>query len=58
MHDLSPSGLALPAPGRRTLLRGIGGAALLGAGIPLLECLRRQRRGRRSEDGQSRVELL
>ncbi|MFI6377726.1 ABC transporter substrate-binding protein [Streptomyces sp. NPDC050546] len=36
MHDLSPSGLALPAPSRRTLLRGVGGAALLGAGIPLL----------------------
>ncbi|WP_328364075.1 ABC transporter substrate-binding protein [Streptomyces sp. NBC_00457] len=36
MHDLSPSGLALPAPSRRTLLRGIGGAAVLGAGIPLL----------------------
>ncbi|MFF5189504.1 ABC transporter substrate-binding protein [Streptomyces sp. NPDC000345] len=37
MHDLSPSGrLALPSPSRRTLLRGIGGAAVLGAGIPLL----------------------
>ncbi|MEV6172718.1 ABC transporter substrate-binding protein [Streptomyces sp. NPDC051954] len=36
MPDLSPSGLALPAPSRRTLLRGIGGAAVLGAGIPLL----------------------
>ncbi|MGP4011317.1 ABC transporter substrate-binding protein [Streptomyces sp. 4N124] len=36
MHDLSPSGLALPTPSRRTLLRGIGGAAVLGAGIPLL----------------------
>ncbi|MFI6015341.1 ABC transporter substrate-binding protein [Streptomyces sp. NPDC051243] len=36
MHDLSPSGLSLPSPSRRTLLRGIGGAAVLGAGIPLL----------------------
>ncbi|WP_460066047.1 ABC transporter substrate-binding protein [Streptomyces sp. YKOK-I1] len=37
MHDLSPSGrLHLPSPSRRTLLRGIGGAAVLGAGIPLL----------------------
>ncbi|MET9830905.1 ABC transporter substrate-binding protein [Streptomyces sp. NPDC006385] len=36
MHDLSPSGLSLPSPSRRTLLRGVGGAALLGAGIPLL----------------------
>ena len=35
--DLSPSGLSLPAPSRRGLLRGVGGAALLaGAGIPLL----------------------
>lgn len=33
MHDLSPS---FPAPSRRSLLRGMGGAALLGAGIPLL----------------------
>ncbi|MER7402409.1 ABC transporter substrate-binding protein [Streptomyces sp. NPDC000070] len=33
MHDLSPSGLSAS---RRTLLRGIGGATLLGAGIPLL----------------------
>ncbi|MER5210415.1 ABC transporter substrate-binding protein [Streptomyces sp. NPDC002838] len=33
MHHHSPS---LPAPTRRTLLRGMGGAALLGAGIPLL----------------------
>ncbi|MFD3502760.1 ABC transporter substrate-binding protein [Streptomyces sp. NPDC058676] len=36
MPDLSPSGLSLPSPSRRTLLRGVGGAALLGAGIPLL----------------------
>ncbi|WP_340378834.1 ABC transporter substrate-binding protein [Streptomyces sp. SS7] len=37
MHDLSPSGrLHLPSPSRRSLLRGIGGAAVLGAGIPLL----------------------
>ncbi|MFE0255383.1 ABC transporter substrate-binding protein [Streptomyces sp. NPDC059010] len=36
MRDLTPSGLSLPSPGRRTLLRGMGGAALLGAGIPLL----------------------
>ncbi|NUQ98426.1 MAG: carbohydrate ABC transporter substrate-binding protein [Streptomyces sp.] len=35
--DLTPSGLSLPAPSRRGLLRGVGGAALLaGAGIPLL----------------------
>ncbi|MFI9803285.1 ABC transporter substrate-binding protein [Streptomyces sp. NPDC052301] len=34
---LSPSGLALPGPSRRSLLRGAGGAALVaGAGIPLL----------------------
>ncbi|MGW2915559.1 ABC transporter substrate-binding protein [Streptomyces asoensis] len=37
MHHVSPSGrLALPSPSRRTLLRGLGGAAVLGAGIPLL----------------------
>ncbi|QOV37263.1 carbohydrate ABC transporter substrate-binding protein [Streptomyces ferrugineus] len=36
MQHLSPSGLSLPSPSRRTLLRGIGGAAVLGAGIPLL----------------------
>ncbi|WP_411148546.1 ABC transporter substrate-binding protein [Streptomyces sp. A30] len=36
MPDLSPSGLSLPSPSRRTMLRGMGGAALLGAGIPLL----------------------
>ncbi|WP_328426357.1 ABC transporter substrate-binding protein [Streptomyces sp. NBC_00443] len=36
MQHLSPSGLSLPSPSRRTLLRGIGGAAALGAGIPLL----------------------
>ena len=36
MHHTSPSGLSLPSPSRRTLLRGVGGAALLGAGIPLL----------------------
>ncbi|MEU6919300.1 carbohydrate ABC transporter substrate-binding protein, partial [Streptomyces olindensis] len=29
-------GRPLPAPGRRSVLRGMGGAALLGAGIPLL----------------------
>ncbi|MET9448744.1 ABC transporter substrate-binding protein [Streptomyces cinerochromogenes] len=34
---LSPSGLSVPGPSRRSLLRGAGGAALLaGAGIPLL----------------------
>ncbi|WP_055494514.1 ABC transporter substrate-binding protein [Streptomyces sp. TP-A0356] len=32
----SPSGLSVPGPSRRTLLRGIGGAAALGASIPLL----------------------
>ncbi|WP_031484342.1 ABC transporter substrate-binding protein [Streptomyces bicolor] len=36
MFDLTPSGLSIPSPSRRTLLRGIGGAAVLGAGIPLL----------------------
>ncbi|KOG36068.1 ABC transporter substrate-binding protein [Streptomyces resistomycificus] len=36
MHDLSPSGLSFPSPSRRSVLRGVGGAALLGAGIPLL----------------------
>ncbi|MFE7276082.1 ABC transporter substrate-binding protein [Streptomyces sp. NPDC057623] len=36
MQHLTPSGLSLPSPNRRTLLRGIGGAAVLGAGIPLL----------------------
>jgi multiple sugar transport system substrate-binding protein len=36
MPDLSPSGLSFPTPSRRTMLRGMGGAALLGAGIPLL----------------------
>ncbi|MFI6490311.1 ABC transporter substrate-binding protein [Streptomyces sp. NPDC050564] len=36
MHHLSPSGLSVPGPSRRTLLRGIGGAAALGASIPLL----------------------
>lgn len=35
MH-VTPSGLSVPATSRRTLLRGIGGAAALGAGIPLL----------------------
>ncbi|MFE9097962.1 ABC transporter substrate-binding protein [Streptomyces sp. NPDC007264] len=35
MHP-SPSGLSLPGPSRRTLLRGIGGAAALGAAVPLL----------------------
>ncbi|MFF8731260.1 ABC transporter substrate-binding protein [Streptomyces sp. NPDC015171] len=34
---LSPSGLSVPGPSRRSLLRGAGGAAVLaGAGIPLL----------------------
>jgi multiple sugar transport system substrate-binding protein len=33
MHDLTPS---FTAPSRRALLRGLGGAAVLGAGIPLL----------------------
>lgn len=32
----TPSPLTLPGPSRRSLLRGIGGAAALGAGIPLL----------------------
>ncbi|MDH6215200.1 ABC transporter substrate-binding protein [Streptomyces pseudovenezuelae] len=36
MRDLSPSGLSLTGPSRRGVLRGVGGAALLGAGIPLL----------------------
>ncbi|WP_128435422.1 ABC transporter substrate-binding protein [Streptomyces cyaneus] len=36
MQHFSPSGLSLPSPSRRTLLRGVGGAAVLGAGIPLL----------------------
>ncbi|WP_329410244.1 ABC transporter substrate-binding protein [Streptomyces sp. NBC_00704] len=37
MPHLTPSGrLSLPSPSRRTLLRGIGGAAVLGAGVPLL----------------------
>jgi multiple sugar transport system substrate-binding protein len=35
MH-LTPSGLSVPGPSRRTILRGLGGAAALGAGIPLL----------------------
>ncbi|MFJ8360754.1 ABC transporter substrate-binding protein [Streptomyces sp. NPDC093984] len=35
MHH-SPSGLSLPGPSRRTLLRGIGGAAALSAAVPLL----------------------
>ncbi|MFD1658077.1 ABC transporter substrate-binding protein [Streptomyces caeni] len=35
MHP-SPSGLSLPGPSRRALLRGIGGAAALGAAVPLL----------------------
>ncbi|WP_327743404.1 extracellular solute-binding protein [Streptomyces europaeiscabiei] len=35
MHRFSP-GRPMPAPGRRTVLRGIGGAALLGGGVPLL----------------------
>ncbi|WP_369170513.1 ABC transporter substrate-binding protein [Streptomyces sp. R28] len=36
MQHFTPSGLSLPSPSRRTLLRGIGGAAVLGAGVPLL----------------------
>ncbi|WP_237313030.1 ABC transporter substrate-binding protein [Streptomyces sp. AMCC400023] len=35
MHRFSP-GRSMPAPGRRTVLRGIGGAAVLGGAIPLL----------------------
>ncbi|MGN9755492.1 ABC transporter substrate-binding protein [Streptomyces sp. SD31] len=35
-HTSSPSGLSLPSTSRRTVLRGVGGAAVLGAGIPLL----------------------
>ncbi|MEU8790586.1 carbohydrate ABC transporter substrate-binding protein, partial [Streptomyces sp. NPDC048643] len=35
MHLHLP-GPSAPTPSRRTLLRGIGGAAALGAGIPLL----------------------
>ncbi|WP_371661379.1 ABC transporter substrate-binding protein [Streptomyces sp. NBC_00280] len=35
MHH-TPSGLFVPGPSRRTLLRGIGGAAALGAAAPLL----------------------
>jgi len=35
MHH-TPSGLSVPGPSRRTLLRGIGGAAALGAAAPLL----------------------
>ncbi|WP_149830352.1 ABC transporter substrate-binding protein [Streptomyces tailanensis] len=35
MH-VTPSGLSVPGTSRRTLLRGMGGAAALGAGIPLL----------------------
>ncbi|MCW7947303.1 sugar ABC transporter substrate-binding protein [Streptomyces hygroscopicus] len=36
MHQ-TPSGLSVPGPSRRSLLRGVGGAAVLaGAGIPLL----------------------
>ncbi|WP_369275703.1 ABC transporter substrate-binding protein [Streptomyces sp. R11] len=34
--QLSSSGLSSPGPDRRTLLRGMGGAVALGAGIPLL----------------------
>ncbi|MFC7259081.1 ABC transporter substrate-binding protein [Streptomyces lutosisoli] len=36
MHHLSPSGLSVPGPSRRSVLRGVGGAAALAAGIPLL----------------------
>ncbi|MEH0419998.1 ABC transporter substrate-binding protein [Streptomyces sp. B21-083] len=35
MHH-TPSGLSVPGPSRRTLLRGVGGAAALGAAVPLL----------------------
>ncbi|KPH99547.1 extracellular solute-binding protein family 1 [Actinobacteria bacterium OK074] len=35
MH-VTPSGPSRPVPSRRSVLRGIGGAAALGAGIPLL----------------------
>ncbi|MEH0628341.1 ABC transporter substrate-binding protein [Streptomyces stelliscabiei] len=35
MYRFSP-GQPMPAPSRRTVLRGIGGAAVLGGGIPLL----------------------
>ncbi|GAQ65640.1 MULTISPECIES: ABC transporter substrate-binding protein [Streptomyces] len=35
MH-LTPSGLSVPGPSRRTVLRGVGGAVALGAGVPLL----------------------
>jgi multiple sugar transport system substrate-binding protein len=35
MH-VTPSGPSRPVPSRRNVLRGIGGAAALGAGIPLL----------------------
>ncbi len=34
--QLSSSGLSSPGPARRTLLRGVGGAVALGAGLPLL----------------------
>ncbi|WP_406175461.1 ABC transporter substrate-binding protein [Streptomyces sp. NBC_00996] len=34
--QVPPSGLSVPGPSRRTLLRGIGGAAALGASIPFL----------------------
>ncbi|WP_055525182.1 ABC transporter substrate-binding protein [Streptomyces graminilatus] len=34
--DHTPSRLFVPGPSRRTLLRGVGGAAALGAGLPLL----------------------
>ncbi|MGX5183129.1 ABC transporter substrate-binding protein [Streptomyces avermitilis] len=34
--QLSSSGLSSPGPARRTLLRGAGGAVVLGAGLPLL----------------------
>ncbi|MEV7395318.1 carbohydrate ABC transporter substrate-binding protein, partial [Streptomyces sp. NPDC091215] len=33
---ISPSGLHLPGPSRRNVLRGAGSAALLAGGIPLL----------------------
>ncbi|MET7353820.1 ABC transporter substrate-binding protein [Streptomyces mirabilis] len=34
--QLSSSGLSSPGPARRALLRGVGGAVALGAGLPLL----------------------
>ncbi len=39
------SGPSSPGPDRRALLRGLGGAVALSAGVPLLSRLRRQRYG-------------